>query len=421
MSREMKNSGIPWIGEIPENWALEKTKRIFKGNKRIVGDRVDEFERLALTMQGVIRRNKEDNEGLQPEKFDSYQILKKNELVFKLIDLQNEKTSRVGLSPFDGIVSPAYIIISNDSPDNRYYYYWFFDMYNRLVFNRMGDDGVRSSLNMDDVLSIPTPAISLKEQVTIADFLDKKCSEIDSMISLQEKIIEELKAYKQAIILETVTKGLNPDAPMKESGIDWVGIIPVSWDVMAFRRLFAIKKVIAGEEGWDVLSVTQQGLKVKDLSSNEGQMADDYSNYQRVQPGDFVMNHMDLLTGWIDISKFSGVTSPDYRVFQIRDNSVSRGYFLYIFQACYKGKIFYHLGQGVSGQGRWRLPAKQMLLFKLPVPSIEEQNAIVEFLDAKTFEIDSLISLKKAKIESLKEYKKSIIYEYVTGKKIVNA
>ena len=208
---------------------------------------------------------------------------------------------------------------------------------------------------------------------------------------------------------------------MKESGIDWVGIIPVSWDVMAFRRLFAIKKTIAAEEGWDVLSVTQQGLKVKDLSSNEGQMADDYSNYQRVQPGDFVMNHMDLLTGWIDISKFSGVTSPDYRVFQIRDNSVSRRYFLYIFQACYKGKIFYHLGQGVSGQGRWRLPAKQMLLFKLPVPSIEEQNAIVEFLDAKTFEIDSLISLKKAKIESLKEYKQSIIYEYVTGKKIVNA
>ncbi len=123
--REMKDSGVEWIGEIPKDWEIVPTKRFFRNIKRVVGSDVDNYERLALTMNGVIKRSKEDSEGLQPEKFEGYQILRKNELVFKLIDLENVKTSRVGLSSYTGLVSPAYIVLTNELEDNRYYYYWF--------------------------------------------------------------------------------------------------------------------------------------------------------------------------------------------------------------------------------------------------------------------------------------------------------
>ena len=148
--REMKDSGIEWIGEIPVDWRILPVKRFFRNEKRIVGSDVDKYERLALTMNGVIKRSKDDSEGLQPEKFEGYQILRENELVFKLIDLENVKTSRVGLSPYTGLVSPAYIVITNNKEDNRFYYYWFMFMYYNEVFNHLGGEGVRSALNAKD-------------------------------------------------------------------------------------------------------------------------------------------------------------------------------------------------------------------------------------------------------------------------------
>ena len=202
---------------------------------------------------------------------------------------------------------------------------------------------------------------------------------------------------------------------MKNSGVQWIGDIPTQWDVLPFRRIFEITKRLAGRTGLDVLSVTQQGIRIKDLTSNEGQMAQDYSNYQLVYPSDFVMNHMDLLTGYVDISQYFGVTSPDYRVFRAQNiNSIHQKYFLYIFQICYKCRIFYQLGQGVSGFGRWRLPAKQMLLFGLPIPPLYEQQAIADIIDKKCGEIDEMVSLQECIIEELKAYKQSVITEAVT-------
>ena len=138
--REMKDSGVEWIGEIPKDWEIVQTKRFFRNIKRVVGSDVDNYERLALTMNGVIKRSKEDSEGLQPEKFEGYQILRKNELVFKLIDLENVKTSRVGLSSYTGLVSPAYIVLTNELEDNRYYYYWFKFLYypkSRIMYTQI--------------------------------------------------------------------------------------------------------------------------------------------------------------------------------------------------------------------------------------------------------------------------------------------
>ena len=186
------------------------------------------------------------------------------------------------------------------------------------------------------------------------------------------------------------------------------------------KYVFEIVKRIAGQEGFDVLSVTQKGLKVKDIESNNGQQAESYAGYQFVYPTDYVMNHMDLLTGWVDCSTMFGVTSPDYRVFRLRDKENNDlTYFKYVMQCCYMSRIFYSLGQGVSNLGRWRLQTSAFNNFMIPVPPLDEQRKIADYLDTKISEIDIIIAEKKQQIETIEEYKKSLIFEYVTGKKEV--
>ncbi|MBR0100183.1 MAG: restriction endonuclease subunit S [Treponema sp.] len=202
---------------------------------------------------------------------------------------------------------------------------------------------------------------------------------------------------------------------MKQSGIDWIGEIPDDWKIIRLKHIFQIKKDIAGKEGFTVLSVTQTGIRPKDMSS-KGQFALDYSKYQLVNSGEFIMNHMDLKTGWIDISKYNGVTSPDYRVFYLTDKNCVKDYYKQIFQYCYKNLIFFSLGQGVADLGRWRLPAEMFNNFKLPLPPKATQQRIAEYLDKKVSEIDSIIEESKKSIEEYKAWKQSVIFEAVTGK-----
>jgi type I restriction enzyme S subunit len=176
---------------------------------------------------------------------------------------------------------------------------------------------------------------------------------------------------------------------------------------------------MSGELGHDVLSVTQKGLRVKDLENNEGQHSMDYSKYQLVFKDDFVMNHMDLLTGYVDLSKQPGVTSPDYRVFTKSGEKVHNQYYLFLFQLCYTQRIFYGLGRGVSNMGRWRLPSVEFLNMFLPLPSYPEQQQIVDCLDEQTQLIDKKITTEEKRIELLKEYRQSLVSEVVTGKKRV--
>jgi len=201
----------------------------------------------------------------------------------------------------------------------------------------------------------------------------------------------------------------------KDSGVDWLGAVPGHWDVRKVRWLCEIKKRISGELGHDVLSITQQGIKIKDLESNDGQVSMDYSKYQFVEIGDFAMNHMDLLTGYVDISEVFGVTSPDYRVFSIRDKkSCVDRYVLYLFQMGYKTKIFYAFGQGSSQLGRWRLPTEQFNDFFLPLPPFEEQLTISSFLDRETGKIDALIAEQERLAELLAEKRQAVISHAVT-------
>lgn len=274
-----------------------------------------------------------------------------------------------------------------------------------------------SQENMKNIL-LPVPDINIQKKIVCC--IKSACNELDNILSKTRTSIEEYKKLKQSVITQAITKGVRGNREMKDSGSVWFGNIPLEWDMKKNKYLFRIKKNIAGEEGYTVLSITQRGIVPKDIFKNEGQLAESYANYQIVAPGDFAMNHMDLLTGWVDVSWYSGVTSPDYRVFSlIDDESNHRQYYLYLMQMCYTNKIFYGLGQGVSGLGRWRLQADKFMNFAVTVPPLDEQMEIAEYLDNKISEIDRLIQKKEEYIGEIENYKKSIIYEYVTGKKKV--
>ncbi len=195
---------------------------------------------------------------------------------------------------------------------------------------------------------------------------------------------------------------------------DWINSIPSGWGIVRGKYLFDIKKRIAGNLGHDVLSITQKGIKIKDTESGDGQLSMDYSKYQIVEPGDFAMNHMDLLTGYVDVSNYHGVTSPDYRVFAAKSDVGCASYFLYLFQMGYTNKIFFKYGQGASHLGRWRLPTEEFNNFWFPSPSIEEQQKIANFLDHETAKIDTLIEKQQQLIKLLKEKRQAVISHAVT-------
>lgn len=253
-------------------------------------------------------------------------------------------------------------------------------------------------------------------QTQIVHFLDRKCTAIDTAIEKTKKSIEKLEEYKKAVITKAVTKGIDPNAKMKDSGVEWIGEMPEGWKVTKTKYLFRILKRIAGREGFDVISITQKGLKIKDITSNKGQVAENYSNYQFVFPGDFAMNHMDLLTGWVDLSALTGVTSPDYRVFHKINESVNDDYYKYVFQSLYFNKVYYGLAQGVAEVGRKRLQAPAFKELKLPCPPADEPAKIAAYIKNKCMAIDALIKKKQTAINKWEEYKKSLIYYAVTGK-----
>lgn len=256
----------------------------------------------------------------------------------------------------------------------------------------------------------------LSEQKKIVSYIRWKVAEIDELIMNKEKLIQLLKEKRQSMITEAVTKGLNPNMKMKDSGVEWIGEIPESWSIKKIKYKFDIRKIIQPTEAPTVLSLTQKGLKVKDLNDFSGQHAESYDKYQRVEINDYVMNGMDLLTGYVDCAKFEGVTSPDYRVFRLRYPEECHDYYLRYFQMCYFAKIFYGHGQGVSHLGRWRLQTDVFKGFPIPEPPNDEQFAISKYLAEKEIEINEAIEMIKVQIQNLKDYRQSLIYEAVTGK-----
>lgn len=417
--REMKKTTIPFCEYIPDKWQVLQNRYLFCNHSVKVGENYNEYQLLSLTTSGVKKKDINASGGKVPTSYYNYQTVSNGDMIFCLFDLDCSAVFS-GLSSFEGMITSAYDVFKPEEKyvDKHYIEYWFQYVFSYRYY-KMYSKSIRYTITSDMFKAITTPVPPIEEQRRIGEYLDSKCTQIDALISNAQQQIEKLKAYKQSVITETVTKGLDPDVQMKDSGVEWIGEIPEHWTVAPIRSFFKIKKDIIGHEPDAVLSITQGGIKVKDINENSGQMANSYAHYQIVNIGDFAMNHMDLLTGGVGISEFEGVTSPDYRVFVMRNADMNPRYFLYVFQMYYRNKIFYAFGQGAANLGRWRLPAQNFNTVAVPLSPVEEQNNIVTFLDEKCSQIDKLIALKQQKIEKLQQYKKSLIYEYVTGKKEV--
>lgn len=413
--REMKDSGIDWIGTIPQDWQLSKIGSLYTQRNEKVSDK--DYQPLSVTMQGILPQLAT---AAKTDDGDNRKLVRVGDFA---INSRSDRRGSCGISPLDGSVSLINIILTPRTAMHPGYYNWLF--HTTLFadeFYKWGH-GIVADLwttRWQEMKSITVPVPEYAEQERIAAFLDAECAEIDAVLEKTRASIEEYKKLKQAVITQAVTKGIRGDRPMKDSGSVWFEEIPCNWVMKRIKYLFHIKKDIAGKEGYTVLSITQRGIQPKDLSKNEGQIAANYSQYQLLAPGDFAMNHMDLLTGWVDISKYSGVTSPDYRVFVLDDTEKNdSSYYLYLMQMCYFNRIFYGLGQGVSGMGRWRLQADKFMNFPVVVPPVDEQKEIVSYLNEKCKQLDTLIRNKQQYLTEIENYKKSLIYEYVTGKKEV--
>lgn len=427
--RKMKDSGYSWIREIPQNWNIRKLKNI---SNIYVGNSIKDEE----------KKNYEDSENAIPYiatreiDVDTSKVNYNNGMYTKVDDIIFKKAKRGStLMCIEGgsagkkiayleqdvsFVNKLCCFEANEI-NKKYLYYYLKSPAFRIKFDSH-ISGLIGGVSQNQLKEFPICIPNNIEQQKIADFLDKKVSKIDNIIENTKEIVEDYKKYKQSIITEVVTKGIRDYKKFKDSDNIHIGQIPENWKMKKIKYIFSIKKTIAGKEGYDILAITQKGIKKKDLSNNDGQLANDYSNYQLVDKGDFAMNHMDLLTGWVDISKYNGVTSPDYRVFNFIDkNKYFSEYYLYLMQMCYTNKIFYGLGQGVSNLGRWRLQTDKFLNFTVPVPELKEQKEIAEYLNNKCKIIDEMISNKEDLIGELENYKKSLIYEYVTGKKEVKS
>lgn len=419
---EMKDSGILGCGSIPSHWETIALKYVALLDGKVDTSNITPEDTVSFVPMECIRNDKRIPKTAQKSKDNgTYSSFCNGDIAIAKVTPCFENGNICVMASLENGYAFGSSELFSVRPQNIVGRYLFYSLQTPYFLDggaatMTGVGGLKrvSSYYMKNVKIVFPP---LSEQSTIASYLDAQCAKIDEIIAQAKASIEDYKQWKMSVVNDAVTHGLDPNAEMKDSGIYWMGKIPTKWGLKRLKYIFAIKKDIAGELGHTVLAITQQGIKPKNMS-DKGQFALDYSKYQLVVPGDFAMNHMDLLTGWVDISQYSGVTSPDYRVFfALHPEEIDTNYYKHVFQTCYRCRIFYGLGQGVSGLGRWRLPAEMFLNFVLPVPPLDEQRKIGEFLDKQCAKIDDLIIEKQSLIDDLESYKKSFIYEVVTGKR----
>lgn len=430
---EMKDSGIEWIGEIPSHWKVGKVKNVFSATKTIVGRDVDSYQRLALTLNGVVKRSKADDTGLQPEKFETYQILRPNELVFKLIDLQNISTSRVGRSSYEGIVSPAYIVLHEKfDRSTKFAEYFFLAMWMHQIFNQLGADGVRSNIGTSALLNLPFIIVPNDEQSAIAAYLDTQCAKIDEIIAQAKASIEDYKQWKASIIYEAVTKGLDSNVEMKDSGIPWIGKVPTHWRVTKIKNFVSIRSGITlGKQyppGTQLISCPY--LRVANVKAEYVDLQDvatimvtsEEAEKYALKSGELLMteggDRDKLGRGTIWHGEIPGCLHQNH-VFAVQ---VNEKYML--------TKFLDYLTASPVGREYFDLTAKKttnlastnsttILQFSVPIPPLTEQEKIIAILDRNTATINEVIAEKETLVSDLESYKKSLIYEVVTGKRRV--
>lgn len=413
--REMKDGGIAWVTTIPKEWDTIANKYVMRKIKHINSVYNGE-DILSLTVNGVIVRDL-DAGGKMPTSFDGYQILYPGNLLMCLFDY--DVTPRcIGIIKNNGITSPAYSqFVMKDGYSAEYYYYYYLMVDHTKAILHLAKN-LRHSFTEDQLGTISVPVPPLEEQYAIATFLDSKCRKIEKMASDIQMQIEILEQFKCSMITKYVTKGVNPDSIMRDSGIQWIGKMPSHWKIIRGKYILTyMQKPVREDDG--VITCFRDGEVT--LRSNRREdgftMSDKEIGYQGIDIGDLVVHGMDGFAGAIGISDSRGKASP---VLNVLDTQQNKRYIMYYLRSMAYSDVFQALATGIRVRScdlRWNKLAE----LSYPVPPLEEQQAIVDHIDSVIEKTDAVIADKKAQLETLDEYKKSLIFEYVTGKKEVPA
>ena len=430
--REMKDSGIEWIGQIPKDWKIARLCYLIDGYKAgpfgsaLIMDKLsDEGNILIYTPETIVTGNTElpTNKYLPECRKDEMQqfFVKSGDIIFPIvgslgramvvnenmpIGIINQRLAKFRLSSNE-IVYPFFMRLFGESD--------FFQTYIELMCR----GSIIVNLTKMILHDMPVPIPPIKEQQQISDYLDTQCSEIDATAEDIQKEISLLEEYKKSVITEAVTKGLNPDVEMKDSGIEWIGEIPKDWEVHPVYVYFEEGKTKNYRmQEQNLLSLSYGRIIRKDINTNGGLLPASFNTYNVVEAGDIIIRPTDLQndkrslrTGLV---KEQGIITSAYIDLRAKDN-VNSKYYHYLLHSYDIIKVFYNMGNGVRQGLNFSEFAKLLLL----EPTTVEQQQIADFLDTKCSEIDSLIADKKRQLDILADYKKSLIYEYVTGKKEV--
>lgn len=410
-----KDSNVSWIGMIPEHWGTKQLRSFLtlfteKGH----GD----SQLLSVTReQGVIERDKEDkeeNHNFVPDDLSGYKYIEKGDFA---INKMKAWQGSYAVSDYCGIVSPAYFTCKLKGVNKEFFsrairskaYVPFFTQYSKGI--RVG----QWDLNPNALKSIPFFLPPLAEQEKIVSYLESKTSKIDAYVADKEKEIQLLQELKQKTIAEVVTKGLNPNVKMKDSGVSWLGMIPEHWEVSRMKRVFSEAKEKTTDESGTLLSLSQYtGITLKGNAKKVGMFeAESTIGYNIVHPGQFVMNIMLAWNGSYGVSDYEGIISPSYCVFNFNED-FERKYFHYLLRLPSYAGAFKTMSKGII-ESRLRLYPLYFFTFKTIIPPLDEQQAIVAYIEEKCQKTDTLITELQAEIDYLKEYKQRLIADVVTG------
>lgn len=413
---KLKDSGVEWIGEIPEEWKVEKISQLFQQRNVKVSD--FDYPPLSVTKNGIVPQLES---AAKSDDHTNRKLVKKNDFV---INSRSDRKMSSGVSNLDGSVSLINLVMSynHEKLNSRFVNYMMKNYGFAEEFYRWGTGIVADlwSTNWERGKNIQLPVPKVVEQQKIADFLDSKIALIDQIIADTKRSIEELKAYKQSLITETVTKGLDPNIPMKDSGVEWIGEIPESWKLKRVR--YFLKEISEkNHPNEQVLSLYRDyGVIPKDSrNDNHNVTSSDTSGYKFVDVGNLVINKMKAWQGSLAISNYQGIISPAYYIYRIIDGGIDLRFLHYALRNPAYKQEYMRISSGLR-IGQWDLNKEEFKKLFYPFPEQEEQQEIANFLDEKSKQIDKLVLDKQIIIQENESYKKSLIYEYVTGKKQVN-
>jgi type I restriction enzyme S subunit len=421
---ETKDSGAVWLGAVPAHWDVWRGKWLFRNKKEINSSRL-ETNILSLTLRGVVNNDPNSPEGLVPKDYGTYQRFAKDDLVFKLIDLENLRTSRVGLVHEDGIMSPAYVRLSKIHDGvQKYFFHQYFDLYQRGVFNQLGA-GVRSTLGAPDLLDMPVVVPAKDEQVAIVRFLDHADRRIRRAVAAKQKLIRLLVEQKRVIIHRAVTSGIDFDVHLKPSGIEWIGDVPEHWTIYRIKQ---VSQILRGKfthrprndpslyDGpYPFIQTGEVARSGKIITTYRQTLNERGLAVSKMFPKGTLVMTIAANIGEVAILDFEACFPDSVVGFVPRDHA-DRDYLYYVFTAM-KPELLREAPVNTQGN----LNIERVGCRGVALPPLDEQQRIVVSLEKRTMDVDAAIERSVREISLLREFRSRLAADVVTGKLDVRA